>query len=169
MIEINEKNFPDVNFRKYLLSQDYGKNGVLTDESIKEITKIDVSWRDISSLKGIEYFTSLKELYCYENELKDLDVSKNTELICLNCGYNEITTLDISKNIKLQKLECDATDLVALDVSNNTELIALNCGGCTGIRSLDLSNNAKLTELCCEYSWLTDLSVSPYTELAYFI
>ena len=157
MIEINETNFPDVNFRKYLLSQDYGKDGVLTDESIKEITKIDVSWRDISNLKGIEYFTSLKELYCYENELKDLDVSKNTELICLNCGYNEITTLDISKNIKLQKLECDGNDLVTLDVSNNTELIELSCGG-TEITSLDVSNNIKLTKLSCDYS---ELKIQP--------
>ena len=36
-VEINEKNFPDVNFRNWLLSQPYGKDGILTEKEIADI------------------------------------------------------------------------------------------------------------------------------------
>ena len=39
-VTINETNFPDVNFRNYLLSQSYGKDGMLTDEEIAQIKGI---------------------------------------------------------------------------------------------------------------------------------
>ena len=39
-IAINASNFPDENFRNYLLSQDYGKDGVLTEEEIKKSNKL---------------------------------------------------------------------------------------------------------------------------------
>ena len=69
MIAINETNFPDKNFRSWLLEQDYGKDGVLTKKAIKGVTEIDVSQKDISSLDGIEHFTALTELDCSYNNL----------------------------------------------------------------------------------------------------
>ena len=63
-IEINAENFPDENFRNWLLNQDYGKDGVLTKEEIKNVTSIYVSNRNIKSLKGIEYFVALTDLDC---------------------------------------------------------------------------------------------------------
>ena len=86
---IDETKFPDDNFRNYLLEQDYGKDGVLTEAEIRNITVMDVSEKDIKSLK-----------------LTTLDVSKNTALKKLNCGFNELTTLDVSKNTALNVLTC---------------------------------------------------------------
>ena len=103
---IDETKFPDDNFRNYLLEQDYGKDGVLTEAEIRNITVMDVSEKDIKSLKGIEYFTALDSLDCSVNELITLDVSKNTALKKLNCGFNELTTLDVSKNTALNVLTC---------------------------------------------------------------
>ena len=103
---IDETKFPDDNFRNYLLEQDYGKDGVLTEAEIRNITVMDVSEKDIKSLKGIEYFTALDSLDCSVNELTTLDVSKNTALKKLNCGFNELTTLDVSKNTVLNVLTC---------------------------------------------------------------
>ena len=88
---IDETKFPDDNFRNYLLEQDYGKDGVLTDEEIRNITVMDVSEKDIKSLKGIEYFTALDSLDCSVNELTTLDVSKNTALNVLTCCGNQIS------------------------------------------------------------------------------
>ena len=105
-VGIDKTNFPDDNFWNYLLEQDYGKDGVLTDEEIRNITVMDVSEKDIKSLKGIEYFTALDSLDCSVNELITLDVSKNTALKKLNCGFNELTTLDVSKNTALNVLTC---------------------------------------------------------------
>lgn len=126
-IDINATNFPDANFRNYLLSQSYGQDGVLTDKEIQGITYISVSSKKISSLKGIEFFTALKELWCYVNQLTSLDVSKNTELTKLICYANQLTSLDVSKNTALTALDCQSNQLTSLDVSKNTALINLWC------------------------------------------
>lgn len=63
-ILINEYNFPDSIFRDWILAQSYGKDSALTYAEITEITNISVPEKDISSLKGIEYFTALEYLYC---------------------------------------------------------------------------------------------------------
>ena len=42
-IEISEENFPDENFRAYLLVQSYGADGIITDAEIKNVTSINVS------------------------------------------------------------------------------------------------------------------------------
>lgn len=78
-IRIDETNFPDANFRKYLLEQDYGKDGVITDDEIKGITSMSIS-EDVSNLKGIEYFANLNYLSIWSDELTSLDLSKNAAL-----------------------------------------------------------------------------------------
>ena len=105
-VGIDKTNFPDDNFWNYLLEQDYGKDGVLTEAEIRNITVMDVSEKEIKSLKGIEYFTALRTLNCSDNELTELDISGNTALDTLDCGFNELTSLDLSKNMALEKLLC---------------------------------------------------------------
>ena len=58
-VKINEKNFPDANFRSWILEQEYGQDGVLTVDEIATVTEIIVLNKQISDLKGIEYFTAL--------------------------------------------------------------------------------------------------------------
>lgn len=70
-VEINSTNFPDANFRSYLLSQSYGKDGKLTDSEIAGITKLSVPSKGIQSLRGIKYFTALKELEAYRNSINE--------------------------------------------------------------------------------------------------
>lgn len=50
------------------------------------MTVIDVSSKNIASLEGIQYFTALEELYCYDNTLTSLDVSGCKALETLQCG-----------------------------------------------------------------------------------
>ena len=52
-VTINATNFPDENFRNWLLVQDYGSDGVITDDEIAGITEIYVIDTSIASLKGI--------------------------------------------------------------------------------------------------------------------
>ena len=82
--------FPDEKFRNYLLNESYGKDGELTENEINDITQIIISDRNISSLAGIEYFTALELLWCYDNQLTALDVSNNTALTLLECYNNSI-------------------------------------------------------------------------------
>ena len=126
-VEINETNFPDVTFRNWVLSQEYGSDGMLTDGEIAGITIINVSGRKIQSLKGIEFFTALVELWANNNQLTTLDVSQNTALQTLVGYKNQLTTLDLSQNTALTGLDIFSNQLMSLDLSNNTALTQLYC------------------------------------------
>ena len=104
-VDINETNFPDEKFRSYLLSQEYGWDEKLTDSEIAGLRMMSVWSKGIQSLQGIEYFTALLKLDCYDNQLTSLDVSKNTALEYLYCSDNQLTSLDVS-NTALTNLYC---------------------------------------------------------------
>ena len=66
--EINATNFPDSTFRNYVSSNfDMDGDGVLSAAEIADATNISVNSMGISSLKGIEYFTAVVELHCWDN------------------------------------------------------------------------------------------------------
>ena len=163
-ITINATNFPDANFRNYLLSTSYGKDGVITDAEIKEVTKISVVDKSIVSLKGIEYFAALDTLWCNYNQLTSLDLSKNIALTHLGCGYNQLRSLDVSKSTALTYLSCENNQLASLDVSKNTALIYLRCND-NQLTSLDVSKNTALVTLDCSVNQLTSLDLSKNTKL----
>jgi Leucine-rich repeat (LRR) protein len=123
------------------------------DTDLSEITDVNAtsSFNTISSLAGIEYFTGLKTLYCYSNELTTLDLSANTELEYLSCDNNQLPTLDLSANTKLKTLSCSNNELTTLDLSANTELESLYCGH-NKLTTLALSANTKLEYLDCSYN-----------------
>ena len=158
-IEINENTFPDEYFRNWVLSKEYGKDGILTNEEIAGITKIIFNTNKIHSLKGIEYFTELTTLYCTANPLTELDVTKCTKLTYLECIGNQLTTLDVSKNTALTELNCSENPLKTLDISNNTQLVSLHCQR-NELTALDVSNNTALETLSCNGNQLTELDVS---------
>ncbi len=128
-VVINETNFPDENFRPYVAELDTTADGILSAEEIKAVKKISVSKKEISDLTGIEHFTALQELYCADNQLTYLDVSRNTELIILYCPNNQLTHLDLSKNTALRTLECSKNQLTSLDVSNTIDMESIDLNG----------------------------------------
>ena len=163
-IAIDATNFPDKNFRKYLIDQDFGKDGIISSEEISKITSIDCSKKEISNLKGIELFSSLKKIYCSSNKLTSLDVSKNAELEQLKCDDNQLTSLDVTKNASLWYLHCDSNQLTSLDISKNPYLTNLSCDY-NPLTSLDISKNPNLHDFSCGYNQLTRLDVSKNKDL----
>ena len=163
-IAINEVTFPDANFRNWVLAQDYGTDGFLTDEEIEQVTEISVGEKNIASMQGIEIFTALRYLGCSNNQLASLDVSKNTKLKDLHCYSNQLTTLDVSNCTELIHLQCGSNQLTSLDVSNNTALTQLGCSS-NQLTSFDVSKNTKLTSLWCDNNQLASLDVSQNTAL----
>ena len=163
-IPINSTTFPDENFRNWVLAQDYGQDGVLTDAEIAGVTVIGVFGYNIADLKGIEYFTALTGLFCGGNQLTSLNVSQNAALAHLDCNYNLLTSLDVSKNTALTELECYSNQLTSLDVSKNTALTGLYCYN-NQLTSFDVSKNTALTRLHCFNNQLTSLDVSKNTAL----
>ena len=166
-IVINASNFPDPVFREYLKTEtrpntstkiDQDQNGILSEDERNAVTKIDVSKKNISDLSGIQFFPNLRELACYNNQLTELDVSKNTKLMDLSCGTNQLTSLDVSQNPALDRLLCGENNLTSLDVSQNPALKTLSCSK-NNLTSLDVRQNAKLGILNCSENNLTSLDV----------
>ena len=165
-IRIFGDNFPNYEFRQYLKANiDKDGDGYLNDTELN-IRKLDVSGQHIANLKGIEFFPNLEILYCYNNKLTSLDVSKNPALQYLYCSNNNLTSLDVSKNTNLTELECNENQLTELDVRQNAALTYLSCSK-NNLTSLDVSKNTNLIELECNENQLTSLDVSKNTVLEY--
>ena len=124
-------NIPDVNFKAYLVGfgsiNTNGDTEIQVSEAAAFNGAIYCFNLNISNLTGIEAFTALTSLFCGNNQLTSLDVSKNTALTDLECDRNQLTSLDVSKNTALTWLYCGANQLTSLDVSKNTALTELSC------------------------------------------
>ncbi|WP_418750784.1 leucine-rich repeat domain-containing protein [Frisingicoccus sp.] len=88
-VEISAANFPDKNFRQYILDTiDKDSNKKLSEEEINSTTVISVPDMGIQSLKGIELFTALKTLDGRNNQLTSADLSSNTMLSSVDLSGN---------------------------------------------------------------------------------
>ena len=189
-IAINEKNFPDENFRDYVAGEwdkDHDKYFSPSEIAAAKWITCDNLWegQPIKSLKGIEYFTEIWELSCVYNDLTEIDLSHNKKLEYLNChhnqlkeldvsglplletfycGHNALPSIDVSKNEKLEDFDCQDNHLDTLDVSQNKELVKLSCGT-NNLTELDVRENKKLKELSCYESKLSNLDLRNQTEL----
>ena len=114
-----------------------------------------VNDKKIASLIGIEYFTALTELSCYNNQLTSLDVSRNTELRWLHCYNNQLSTLVV--NTKLIALNCYNNRLTKLDVSKNN-IVTLKCQN-NLLSTLDLSNSWGIYELHCYSNQIDEIAM----------
>ena len=183
---------PDANFKAYLVGEPSintnGDNEIQVSEASAFNGGIYCTYMNIADLTGIEAFTAITNLHCYDNQLTSLDVSNNTALTDLSCGNNQLISLDVSNNTALDwlicyhnqlisldvngansliNLECDNNQLISLDVSNNTALTYLTCRG-NQLTSLAVNNNTALTMLKCESNQLTSLDVNSATSLIDF-
>ncbi len=118
----------DSNFMKYCYDKfDVNHDGKVSMQEAAAVKSMDCSYKYITSLKGIQYFTSITSLECTNNKLTTLDVSKNAALEKLDVLENLLTTLDVSKNTALKVLDCSNNKLTTLDVSKNAALEKLYC------------------------------------------
>ena len=185
-IAINEKNFPDKNFRDYVAGEwDKNHDNCFSPSEIAKATWISCDNREIDSLEGIQFFTEIWLLECYYNNLKTIDLSNNKKLSYINChhnqlkeldvsglpllktfycGYNALPSIDVSKNEKLEDFDCQDNHLDTLNVSQNKELVKLSCGT-NNLTELDVRENKKLKELSCYESKLSNLDLRNQTEL----
>ena len=155
-LPINEKNFPDPNFRNYIKTYKAGGRDVLTVEEQRKVETIEVEGKNISSLRGIEAFPNLTELKCGNNSIQKLDLRQNPKLKTLKCNKNQLTQLDLSKNPDIDYLNCSENQLEQLDVSHLKDLVMLNCSH-NDLEQLDVRNSKFLETLYCSSNRLTEL------------
>ena len=155
---------PDRNFRAEVRREIGKPEGDITINDVAGITALNVSCLKIADLTGIEYFTALEHLECWENRLTTLDVSQNTKLKTLYCYYNQLKSLDLGNSAALITLHCAENQLTSLDVSGFPALESLECSE-NRLTTLDLSQNTALEYLECAFNRLTTLDISKNTAL----
>lgn len=128
----------------------------ITYKDVKDIGLINLFFHgtpELTSIRGIEYCTSLTILECKRMKLATLDMSHNIKLTHLSVGFDEFEDVGYQ--------------LTGLDVSHNTELENLDCAN-AGLTSLDVSRNTKLRKLNCAKNQLTHIELNNCLELEYF-
>ena len=179
-VTINATNFPDANFRSYLLS--LYPAGYITNEEIAARTALNVSNKNISNLTGIKFFTALKELRCYNNPMTSLDVSGMTTLVYLDCAPTDnytgtkLTSLNVTGCTNLETLLCYNTNISSLGLGDCTKIYKILCYNCpklttlsitykSNLAILDCTSCTALTHLTCYRNNLTSLNVTECTAL----
>ncbi len=164
-VTIDSVTFPDPVFRDYVTNTLNGGSSVLTPEKIATIQGINVSGRDVSNLKGIEYFTALRSLNCSETQVTSLNTGYNGELVYLYCiSCSNLTYLNVSSCTKLESIYCYNSSISNLVLTNTPALITLECDR-NSLTSLNLSGHTKLQSLECYGNNLSSLNVSGCTAL----
>lgn len=171
-IEINTTNFPDPLFRNYVSTFDLDKDGWLSKDEIQKATSFAPSQLDIgnmTSLKGLEYFTELTEIYIFANvygkpydkaQIASIDLTKCTKLKTLYIHRIDITELDLSKNIELERLSINNCSMSQLNFINNLRLWNIDIENISNLNSLDLSMLNDLRRLSIHYQGFTSLDIS---------
>jgi hypothetical protein len=129
------------------------------DFDVAGIEEIFLYNREIVSLAGIEYFTSLRILEAGLNYIIQADVSNNIYLERLDLHDNLLTSIDVSNNTRLDWLVLYDNYLTGIDVSQNVDLTFLVINR-NMITDLDLSNNRLLATLITENNQLIGLDLS---------
>ena len=152
---------PDANFKAALIEKgvDTNKDCQISYTEAEAITSLDVSWRSITDMTGIEAFVNLDSLYCHKNQISSLDVSKNLDLKLLWTGFNQLTSLNLSENMALERVWVRANKLTSIEITNHPALEWFACDE-NQISSIDVSNNDKLTILWVANNKLTSLDIS---------
>lgn len=172
---------PDEHFRAVLKERRYitvldGSKVELTPEGLAA-TSIDVQWRPVKSLEGIEHFINLEKLKFENGAINCIDISSlkkvssltiiNNPIENLHLGDNSIESMSIQglfdgatgMKTPAQKLVVSGTHLKSLDMNEVNSWL-----GKDDLQTLDVSGCPALEKLKCKYSTLTTLYIAPEHE-----
>ena len=180
---INATNFPNANFRNYLLGL-YPK-GYITQTDVNNRTFMDISGKSISSITGIQYFTELKTLYANDNLLNMVDLTSNTKLENLYMQDNRLAELKLTGLTQLKTLNVSRNWIINTDsgtggclpglstcyslqtlyCNENSNLTTFDVSAMSALKTIDCRNNTSLTTMDCYHNRLTTLYVNGNTAL----
>lgn len=160
---------PDVNFLNALIEKGVDKNNdqmIQVSEALL-VDSLNIGYREIESLEGINSFINLKSLYCFDNFITVLDLSGLINLKELLCQNNFIESMDISDLVNLENLDMSNCGVGILDVSNLTKLTRLFCNDNLFINIINLKNLSNLEYLILSNCKLTSFNSIGLNKLIY--
>ena len=128
-IAINEINFPDENFRKFICGQLYSSDIATSGEATSGVATSGVATPGFLSYNfdenndgylsksELEKITSMDCSHCNISNLGGIEYFYN--LTELQCNYNQLADLNLSENKKLEILDCSHNNLTNIYIYEN--------------------------------------------------
>ncbi|MDP5198576.1 T9SS type A sorting domain-containing protein [Flavobacterium sp. DG2-3] len=159
---------PDVEFEKKLIYNglDMVQDGKVLTKKIANAEYLNIDDAPITDLTGLEVFTNLKRLYCSKINVKDINLSKNTQLTEVNCSSNNLSSIDLSALVNLKILTLTNNNLTALNISKNQALERISVDK-NKLTTIDFSANKALSIISCNSNLATNINVSENDALTY--
>ncbi|MCM1482970.1 MAG: hypothetical protein NC043_01425 [Muribaculaceae bacterium] len=114
----------------------------------------------LTSLQGIEYFTSLEILEVDNNALTSVDLRYNHELETLKIQNNALMALDLGGCPDLEYLYCGRNNIGTLDLSRCDDLIYVDCSY-NALTSINLRGCDNISSLYVNSNMLTSVDITP--------
>lgn len=135
MVAAAQVELPDTNFLNFI-ERDY-PYAITTDGLLDTISAdtiqgyFDLDDEGVYSIEGVQYFKSVKGVFCDSNYITDLSpLSTLTQITDLHCHANQLTELpDFSQFVNLQFLYCFDNELEAINGLEHTKLKLLDLHG----------------------------------------
>ncbi|HNP33245.1 MAG TPA: T9SS type A sorting domain-containing protein [Flavobacterium sp.] len=201
-------NIPDTSFKALLLSAsnvsdiaknslgqdikiDANNNGEIEQNEVLGVAELNIyayiliNPGHIVSLEGIQYFSNLKKLNCWGNQITSIDLTGLNSLEELKCFNNQITSINFASANQLKVVSCYNNLLTHLDTSNlgNVESLFVHDNNLSNLDfthlgnlqslnirndnfgTLDVTSLSNLKYLVCSNSHLTSLLIHDITSL----
>ena len=187
----NSISFSDTNFKVALINSglDQNNNGEIELGEASLCDSLNIGFKNISSLDGIQFFPALRVLLCKSNNLSNINLSNNTNLEKLDCSINtslnsinlsglqnlkelsynncNITSIDLSTNFALEKISAQGNSMTSIDLSNNLQIKHLDIGNNLPFSNLNLTQLSNLRYLDCSALSLNSVNLSNNDSLIY--
>jgi hypothetical protein len=177
-------NFPDPNFKNALLltkcvdsnsdnfadaDADLNNDGEIDQSEALKVKNLDVSYKGVTNLEGINYFDSLINLNCSNNKLTNLDIQNFIFLKSLNCSFNyDLVNLKLDSLPNLNSLNCTKSNLKVLTLNNFPELKSITCSDNAFLETINLKNLPKLNSFSADGCRFSSLDFRDFKELTSF-
>ncbi|AWI26273.1 T9SS sorting signal type C domain-containing protein [Flavobacterium pallidum] len=151
---------PDANFEQVLidLGIDNVIDGMVMTAAISGVTALDLSFKNVADLTGLEDFTALENFNGDSNTIVSFNFPTLTNLKRLELQLNHLTTLDLTLYPALEYADCHYNQLTQLTVNGLASLNYLNCGD-NSLTSIGFDGDYSLQTLYCDHNALESLNI----------
>ena len=166
-IILDESYIPDPTVRKAVDNMINFKweGDTIVDTELESLTRLPINElaegaTEITTLKGLEYFPNLEELYIDDVKFTKADLSPCTALTKLQLYNTGLTEVKLSACKKLRQIEITKNPVTNIDLSGLTALDYVYITDNAQLTTLTLGSHPKLTYLSCNDNGLTSLNVT---------
>lgn len=167
--------FPDINLKKYLLSNyDLNDDGGISEDEAEGIIMVNCSGKGVWDLTGLEACTNLATLNCSNNGITEIELPNLTQLRTVTCNDCPIERMNFNgcsslQYLNLQGATTNAISGTAISIDDYTQANTLYfTANNTPFTSFTFKNASALTTLEL-YGEFTDVIVTKNTALTSFV